>query len=69
MDFFNSLIKFVEILFDFVSNIVSGLMNMIAVLGSVITLPSLFTGILFPSIVTSMTIVLSIGVLYKIIGR
>lgn len=69
MDFFNSLISFIEILFNFVVNIITSLLSLFSVLGSVVTIPVVFTGLLFPAIVTSMTVVISIGVLYKIVGR
>lgn len=69
MDFFNSLIGFVEILFDFVSNLVTSLLALFNLLGTVIVLPGLFAGCLFPILLTSFLVVVSIGVLYKVVGR
>lgn len=69
MDFFNSIISFFEIIYNFIVNLVTSLINLFNVLNMVVTIPVTFTGILFPALVTSMTVVIAIGVLYKIVGR
>lgn len=68
-NFFDSIVSFFEILYNFALNVVTSLLSMFKVLHSVISIPITFSPLLFPAIVTSMTIVIAIGVLYKIIGR
>ncbi len=69
MDFFNSIVSFFEIIYNFIVNLVTSLMSLFNALQMVITIPVTFTGILFPAIVSSMVIVIAVGILYKVLGR
>ena len=69
MDFFNSILSFIEMAYNFLVNLATSMVNLFSVLNMVVTVPVTFTGILFPALVTSMTVVIAVGVLYKILGR
>lgn len=69
MDFFNSIISFFEIIYNFIVNFVNTLLNLVLILTKAVTLPNLFMGFLFPALGASMLVVVCVGVLYKILGR
>lgn len=69
MDFFNSIVDFIEVAFNFLSNMVTSLVLMIQVTMNAATFPSLFLGVVAPFLGASMLAVVGLGILFKIVGR
>lgn len=69
MDFFNSIVDFIEVAFNFLSNMVSSLVIMIQVVTNAAGMPIHFTGIVCSFLGASMLSVVGIGILFKIVGR
>lgn len=69
MDFFNSIVDFIEVAFNFLSNMVSSLVTMIGVVTNAAGFPIYFLGVVCPILGASMFAVVGIGILFKIIGR
>ncbi len=69
MDLGNSIISFFEAIYNVVVNFLNTILNLFNILTKVVTLPNLFMGIVFPALGASMLVVVSVGVLYKILGR
>lgn len=69
MDFFNSITSFFEVLFNFLSNLVSSLVLLVQVVMNAATLPVHFLGVVMPFLGASMVAVVGLGILFKVLGR
>lgn len=67
-EFFNAVIDFFDMIWNFLSNLVSGLVTAFSVLSSALTLPPVLVGFVPGIIGTSILVVGSIGVIKLIVG-
>lgn len=69
MDFFNSIVDFIEVAFNFLSNMVTSLVVMIQVVMNAAGMPLHFLGVVAPFVGASMVAVVGLGILFKVLGR
>lgn len=69
LNFFQSVISYLEIVFNFVKNIIGSLFQVLLVVVEALTLPQVLAGYCFPILGASVIIVASIAILKLIVGR
>lgn len=69
LDFFHSIVTYFELLWQFVTNLLSSLLNLIIVVAEAITLPQVLAGYVFPVLGSAILAVSAIAVLKLILGR
>ena len=69
LNFFQSVISYLEIVFNFVNNIIGALSQALVVIFESLTLPQVLAGYCFPILGSSVMIVAAIAILKLIIGR
>lgn len=69
LNFFQSIISYLEIVFNFVKNTIGALSKVLVVIVESLTLPQILAGYCFPILGASVMIVASIAILKLIIGR
>lgn len=68
-NFFQAVLNYVEIVFNFVKNIVGSLNHVFVILFESLSLPQVLAGYCFPILGSSVIIVSSIAILKLITGR
>ena len=66
--FFSTVVDFFAMIWDFVSNLLSGMVTAMEVLAKAVTLPPLLVGFVPSIIASSMLIVGSVGMIKLIVG-
>lgn len=69
LNFFQTIISYLETLWSFLSNMLSGLVNLFVVLLKALTLPQVLPGYLTPVLGSAVVIVSAIAVLKLVVGR
>lgn len=69
MNFFQSIVSFFEVLYNFFLNMLQGVSNFLEVLYLSLNIPTLFSGALISIVFTSGVIFVAITVVRKIFGR
>lgn len=68
-NFFQAVLSYLEIVFNFVKNIIGALSRVFVILFESLSLPQVLAGYCFPILGSSVIIVSSIAILKLIIGR
>ncbi len=69
LNFFQSVISYLEIVFNFVKNTIGAISQVLVVIVESLTLPQVLAGYCFPILGASVMIVSSIAILKLITGR
>lgn len=66
---FSSIIEFFNLLIDWISNLVSGIINFFGMIGSAVSMPVLLSGYCWSYVSTAVMAVSAVAILKLIIGR
>ena len=69
LNFFQSIVTYLEIVFNFVKNIIGSISQVLVVIVESLTLPQVLAGYCFPILGSSVIIVSAIAILKLITGR
>ena len=69
LDFFSSIMSFIQAIWDFFLNLINTLMTLIETLAAAVVLPPLLTGYVWAPIASSIVAVAGFAVAKMIVGR
>ena len=69
LDFFGSIMSYIEVVWDFFLNLINSLLTFIDTLATAVTLPATISGFLWSPIASCMVSMVAFSVVKMIIGR